>query len=190
MVFREGSGKVKEKETKLTDETVEAKGRRKKSLPKKVKSEKSEEKVDVAEVGRRTQVDREIVLLHSSPPSPPLPLEEVQMEEVQVEKEEGQVVGEEEVASCEPAARRGRRGGRESRMRRMLAHQLLLTEKRGYPLSRLLTTMMRANTRTHRQESRRLQEESAYPVLRRREVRGEEVEGEVRRNNHIKKPCS
>ena len=174
----------------VKDVTVEAQGRRKKSPPKKVKSEKSEEKVDVAEVGRRTQVDREIVLLHSSPPSPPLPLEEVQMEEVQVEKEEGQVVGEEEVASCEPAARRGRRGGRESRMRRMLAHQLLLTEKRGYPLSRLLTTMMRANTRTHRQESRRLQEESAYPVLRRREVRGEEVEGEVRRNNHIKKPCS
>ena len=65
----------------------------------------------MAEEGRRTQVDRELVLQHSSPPRPPLPLEEVQVEEVQVEKEEGQVVGEEEVASCE----HGGGGGGEGR---------------------------------------------------------------------------
>ena len=41
--------------------------------------------------------------------------------------------------SSEPGAhRRKRRGGRGSRMRRLLVHQLLLTEKRGLPLSRLL----------------------------------------------------
>ena len=43
------------------------------------------------------------------------------------------------VGSSEPGAhRRKRKGGRGSRMRRLLVHQLLLTEKRGLPLSRLL----------------------------------------------------
>ena len=92
--------------------------------------------------------------------------------EEEVEVEEGT-----ELVTTSP---KRRRGGRGSRMRRLLAHQLLLTEKRGFPLSRLLTTIKRANTRCKGRENRSMVEESASPVLRRVRVGGEEVRGEVR----------
>ena len=70
-----------------------------------------------------------------------------------------------------------RRGGQGSRTRRMLAYQLMLTVKRGLPLSRLLL-QKNTNTRT----SLKLQEESASPHLRvekvemKEEKKGEEME--------------
>ena len=71
------------------------------------------------------------------------------------------------VGSSEPGAhRRKRKGGRGSRMRRLLVHQLLLTEKRGLPLSRLLC--LRRTEDKSQVQGRREQEESASPILRRR----------------------
>ena len=84
---------------------------------------------------------------------------------------------EEEDSSCEATAkdactqtpRRRRRGGRGSRMRRLLAFQLLLTEKKGLPLSRLLT--LKESGFPKRKEQRRLQEESASPMLSRKGIK-------------------
>ena len=82
------------------------------------------------------------------------------------------------VIGCEPAAEskpRRRRGGQGSRMRRLLAFQLMLTEKRGLPVSRLLSSK-RTEARSSREEMMRVQEESASPVLRRRSIEGKEKE--------------
>ena len=79
------------------------------------------------------------------------------------------------VESSEPGAyRRKKKGGKGSRLRRMLIYQLLLTERRGLPLSRLLRT----EAKSHKQ-GRREQEVSASPLLRRRrpESAGEEGKG-------------
>ena len=79
-----------------------------------------------------------------------------------------------EVESSEPGAhRRKRRGGRGSRMRRLLVHQLLLTEKRELPLSRLLC--LRRTEAKSQGQGRREEEESASPILKRRSgmVRGD-----------------
>ena len=71
------------------------------------------------------------------------------------------------VGNSEPGAhRRKRKGGRGSRMRRLLVHQLLLTEKRGLPLSRLLC--LRRTEDKSQVQGRREQEESASPILRKR----------------------
>ena len=119
-----------------------------------------------------------------------LPEEEV---EPVAEKEEEIVAVckvEEEDSSCEAMAkdactqtprRRRRRGGRGSRMRRLLAFQLMLTQKKGLPLSRLLT-LKEADTRfSKRKELRRLQEESASPMLSRKGIKVvEEEENEVK----------
>ena len=60
-----------------------------------------------------------------------------------------------------PRQRPRRRGGRGSRTRRMLAYQLMLTVKRGLPLSRLLS-----NQKTEPRSSEiELQEEFALPPL-------------------------
>ena len=77
--------------------------------------------------------------------------------------------------SSEPGAcKRKRRGGKGSRLRRLLIHQLLLTERRGLPLSRLLRTEAKSQ-----RQGRREQEESASPILRRRrpELSGEGGKG-------------
>ena len=78
------------------------------------------------------------------------------------------------VESSKPGAhKRKRRGGKGSRLRRLLLHQLLLTERRGLPLSRLLRTEAKSQ-----RQGRREQEESASPQLRRRpESAGEEGKG-------------
>ena len=70
-----------------------------------------------------------------------------------------------------------RRGGQGSRTRRMLAFQLMLTVKRGLPLSQLLL-QKKTNTRS----SLKLKEESASPQLRggkvevKVEKKGEDIE--------------
>ena len=69
--------------------------------------------------------------------------------------------------ACTQTPRRRRRGGRGSRMKRLLAFQLLLTEKKGLPLSRLLTVKEADTGFSKRKELRRLQEESASPKLSR-----------------------
>ena len=119
-----------------------------------------------------------------------LPKEESKVLEAEVKEEVVETapdckVKEEEV-SCEATAqdastqtpRRRRRGGRGSRMRRLLAYQLKLTQKRGLPLSRLLTLMESETRYSKRKEHRRLQEESASPMLSRK-AEGEEREEKV-----------
>ena len=59
--------------------------------------------------------------------------------------------------------KRRRNGGRASRMRRLLAFQLMLTKKRGLPKSRLLTLKEADARQSKREESLWMQEESASP---------------------------
>ena len=66
--------------------------------------------------------------------------------------------------------KRRRSGGKASRMRRLLAFQLMLTEKRGLPKSRLLTLKEADARQSEREESLWMQEESASPLLRRRKA--------------------
>ena len=93
---------------------------------------------------------------------------------VEMEKHHDAMVG-----RCEPAAGvksvRRCRGGQGSRRRRLLAFQWMLTEKRGLPLSRLLSSE-KTEARSSREEMMRVQEESASPVLRRRSIEGKEKE--------------
>ena len=59
--------------------------------------------------------------------------------------------------ACTQTPKRRRSGGKASRMRRLLAYQLMLTRKRRLPPSRLQLTL---------EELKRIQEESASPFLR------------------------
>ena len=74
--------------------------------------------------------------------------------------------------------RRRRRGGRGSRMRRLLAFQLMLSEKKGLPLSRLLSLKETDTRFSKRKEMKRLQEESASPKLHGKSVKVEEKKDE------------
>ena len=57
------------------------------------------------------------------------------------------------VESSQPGAcRRKKRGGKGSRLRRLLLHQLLLTERRGLPLSRLLRTEAKSQKQGRREQ--------------------------------------
>ena len=97
----------------------------------------------------------------------------------------------EETASCGATARdastqtlqRRRRGGRGSRMRRLLAFQLMLTEKKGLPLPRLLTFKEADARYSKREELMREQEESASPTLKRKSVKVVEAEGKEAKVN-------
>ena len=60
-------------------------------------------------------------------------------------------------------------------MRRLLAFQLMLTEKKGMPLSRLLTLKKSDAKNFKRKELRRFQEESASPMLKKVESQETEV---------------
>ena len=62
-----------------------------------------------------------------------------------------------------PRQRPRRRGGRGSRSRRMLAYQLMLTDKRGLPLSRLLTNQ---KTEARSSEAKLQSEEFTSPPLK------------------------
>ena len=92
---------------------------------------------------------------------------------------------EEEDSSCDARAKdaftqtpqRRRKGGRGSRMRRLLAFQLMLTDKKGLPLSRLLTIKETNSRHSKREEQMRLEEESASPFLNRKSAKvGKEEE--------------
>ena len=86
-------------------------------------------------------------------------------------------------ASCEATAKdastqtspRRRRGGRGSRMKRLLAFQLMLSQRKGLPLSRLLTNKETDTRFSKRGEQKSMQEESASPKLNRR-IKEEEAE--------------
>ena len=108
-----------------------------------------------------------------------LPTEECEVLEPVVEEEETEADCrvDEDKASCEATAPRDvstqtprqklrRKGGRGSRTRRMLAFQLMLTVKRGLPMSRLLSEQV-TNSRSSnaKEKSSKLQEESASPCL-------------------------
>ena len=56
-------------------------------------------------------------------------------------------------------------------MRRLLAFQLMLTKKKGLPLSRLLTIKKTDSRCSKREELRRIQEKSASPLLDRKSVK-------------------
>ena len=94
-------------------------------------------------------------------------------EHVAIEKVEG---------SENVARKKGKRvrGGRGSRVRRLLAFQLMLTEKKGLPLSRLLTLKEADARYSKREESKRMQEESASPMLKRRSFKAKVEEKEVK----------
>ena len=66
--------------------------------------------------------------------------------------------------------KRRRSGGRASRMRGLLAFQLMLTKKRGLPKSRLLTLKEADARQSKMEESLWMQKESASPLLRRRKA--------------------
>ena len=99
----------------------------------------------------------------------------------------------EEKASCEATARdastqtprRRRSGGKGSRMRRLLSFQLMLTEKKGLPLSRLLTFKETDARYSKREELMREQEESASPMLKRRSVKVVEAEEKGAKVNSV-----
>ena len=63
-----------------------------------------------------------------------------------------------------------RSGGKASRMRRLLASKKKLTRKKGLPKSRLLTLKEGDARQSEREELLWIQEESASPLLRRREA--------------------
>ena len=63
-------------------------------------------------------------------------------------------------------------------MRRLLAFQLMLSEKKGLPLSRLLSLKETDTRFSKRKELKRLQEESASPKLHGKRVKVEEKEDE------------
>ena len=117
-----------------------------------------------------------------------LPEEEHEVKEAVVKEEVKQVakVVEVEKASCCEARAvdaftqtppRRRRGGRGSSMRRLLAFQLMLSKKKGLPLSRLLTITETNSRHSKREEQMRLQEESASPLLNRKSAKvGKEEE--------------
>ena len=75
-----------------------------------------------------------------------------------------------------PKPKPRRRGGRASRMRRLLAFQAVLSVKRSLPLSRLLS-QQKTDARSSRADFLRLQEESSSPILKvRKEMKTKEEE--------------
>ena len=70
--------------------------------------------------------------------------------------------------ACTQTPRRRRQGGKGSRTRRLLAFQLMLSKKKGLPLSRLLRIKETDSRDSKREEQMRLQEESASPLLKKR----------------------
>ena len=88
--------------------------------------------------------------------------------------------------ACTQTPKRRRRGGRASRMRRLLAYQLMLTRKRGLPPSRLQLTLEEADARhSKREELKRSQEESASPFLKRKGAVGMNDDDNKERNSNL-----
>ena len=70
-------------------------------------------------------------------------------------------------------------------MRRLLAFQLMLTDKKGLPLFRLLTLRKTDARCSKREEFVRVQEESASPKLQRKSVKVVEVEEKEAKVNSV-----
>ena len=71
-------------------------------------------------------------------------------------------------------------------MRRLLAFQLMLTKKKGLPLSRLLTIKETDSRCSKREEQMRSQEESASPLLNRKSVKVVKEEVRVGEKEDVK----
>ena len=108
-------------------------------------------------------------------------------EEAKVPMEEEEKVTEQEahISDCilqdastqTPKQKLRRRGGRESRTRRLLAFQAMLTVKRGLPMSRLLSEK-KTDARSSKEDFLKLQEESASPALKMRKEKEKVVKKE------------
>ena len=86
--------------------------------------------------------------------------------------------------ACTQTPKRRRSGRRASRMRRLLAYQLMLTRKRGLPPSRLQLTLEEADARpSKREELKRKQEESASSFLMRKNVVGMKADNTKEKNS-------
>ena len=113
-------------------------------------------------------------------------VEEVSHEHVVVKKEICDATTQ-DACTQTPVQKPRRRGGCGSRRRRMLAFQMMLTERRGLPLSRLLH-LRKTDAKSPMVKVRRLEEKSASPVLkvRRTEVMVEKEEEEKMLEGEIK----
>ena len=106
-------------------------------------------------------------------------VEEVEVEEVVVDVKEEVFSDHKFHDACTqtPRPKKRRRGGYGSRTRRLLAFQVMLTAKRGLPISRLLSHK-KTEARSAKAELLNLQEESASPRLKVKEevvIKQEEV---------------
>ena len=162
--------KVKVKEEVMTVEEVHQK------KPKEVKVKQLEESTQTPNseeppVDCSREVCTQTLLAASTRSTQVDPLEEGKREEVKEDVKEEEM--KDKSCQTEGGKRKRGRGGRSSRMRRLLAFQLLLTERRGLPLSRLLS-LKKTEAKSPRQRRRREEEVSASPQLRRRRVVEEE----------------
>ena len=103
-----------------------------------------------------------------------------------ITKEESRNVSAQDACTQTPPRIRKRRGGGGSRLRRLLAHQLMLSERWGLPLSRLL---LRNKMKTESKSSKVvLQKVKEEPMLIKQEVEEKEVKVEEEKEKVM--PCS
>ena len=105
-----------------------------------------------------------------------------------ITKEESRNVSAQDACTQTPPWTRKRRGGGGSRLRRLLAHQLMLSERWGLPFSRLL---LRNRMKTEAKSSKVvLQNVKEEPMLIKQEVEEKELEVKVEEEKEKVMPCS